>query len=378
MRAVTAYRGVPATQATSVAIDRLDVHVCKLATEGGPESDGTAAWDSTTMVLVEPSAGGVTGLGYSYIDAAAANVVRDLLAPAVRGLDAFATPTAMAAMLRAVRNHGRPGLIACAISAVDVALWDLKARLLGVPLATLLGPARHRVPVYASGGFTSSDLAALASELAGYVAAGHKRVKLKIGRDPARDVERVRVAREAIGRDVELMVDANGAYARKQALALAEQFAAYGVVYFEEPVASDDLEGLRLVRDRAPAGMAIAAGEYGYDGWYFQRMLDAGAVDILQADATRALGITGFLQANALCAARSLPLSSHCAPAIHAHAGAAASQLVHLEHFRDHARMEAMLFDGTLEVSDGAIAFDPGRPGLGLTARTHEVARHAA
>jgi len=284
-------------EAPEAKIDRVEARACRLPTEHGPESDGTAVWDSTTMVITQVHAAGVTGTGYSYIDAAAAGVIRDLLAPALAGIEACSIPAATMAMLRAIRNHGRPGLVACAISAVDVALWDLKARLFGVPLATLLGPARASVPAYASGGFTSTNLDQLARELAGYVAAGHRAVKIKIGRAPAGDVDRVRVAREAIGRGVELMVDANGAYARKQALAMAERFAEHDVVYFEEPVSADDLDGLRLVRDRAPGGMAIAAGEYGYDGWYFRRMLEAGAVDILQADATRAIGITGFLQA---------------------------------------------------------------------------------
>jgi len=359
-------------------IEHVAARAFRLRTEGGSESDGTAAWDSTTMVLVEIGAAGLVGLGYSYVDAAAAGVVASLLGPALTGLDPMAIPAARAAMLRAVRNHGRPGLVACAISAADVALWDLKAKLLEVALATLLGPARQTVPVYASGGFTSSDLDELGEELAGYVQAGHRRVKIKIGRDPSADRDRVLAARRAIGPQTALMVDANGAYQRKQALALAEAFAEQGVSYFEEPVSADDLEGLRLLRDRAPAGMSIAAGEYGYDAWYFRRMLEAGAVDILQADATRALGVSGFLHADALCAARSLPLSSHCAPAIHAHAGAAAAQLVHLEHFRDHVRMEAMLFEGVAPVIDGAIAFDAARPGLGLALRDREAARHAA
>jgi len=358
-------------------IERVEARVFRLPTEGGPESDGTAEWDATTMVLVELRSAGVVGLGYSYVDAAAARVVSSLLGPVLLGLAPMAIPTARAAMLRAVRNHGRPGLVACALSAVDVALWDLKAKLMDVALATLLGPARADVPVYASGGFTSSQLDELAEELAGYVEAGHRRVKLKIGRDPSADRERVRVARQAVGPATELMVDANGAYQRKQALAMAEAFAELGVVYFEEPVSADDLEGLRVLRDRAPAGMSIAAGEYGYDGWYFQRMLDAGAVDILQADATRALGVTGFLQADALCAARSLPLSSHCAPSLHAHAGAAAAQLVHLEYFRDHVRMEGRLFEGTLPVVEGGLGFDPSRPGLGLTVREEEARRLA-
>ncbi|MEO6774007.1 MAG: enolase C-terminal domain-like protein, partial [Kofleriaceae bacterium] len=292
------------------------------------------------------------------------------------GLDAFAIPTAMTAMMHAIRNHGRPGLVACAVSAVETALWDLKAKLLGIALADLFGAARTSVPVYASGGFTSSDLDALGAELADYRAHGHRRVKIKVGREPARDADRVRVARAAIGDAIELMVDANGAYTRPQALEMAQQFARHGVCYFEEPVSSDDLDGLRQVRDRAPAGMAIAAGEYGYDGWYFRRMLEAGAVDILQADSTRALGFTGFLQADAMCRARSLPLSSHCAPSLHAHAGAAASQLVHLEYFRDHWRMEQLLFEGTLPAIDGAISFDRTRPGLGLVLREKEAARH--
>ena len=360
------------------SIDGVDARSCRLRTEHGLESDGTAEWDGTTMVIVEVRAAGVTGTGFSYVDAAAAGLIRHLLAPAIVGIEVCAIPAALTAMLLASRNHGRPGLVACAISAVEVTLWDLKARLLGVPLATLLGPARASVPVYASGGFTSTSLDRLAGELADYVAAGHRRIKIKIGRRPACDVDRVRVARDAIGAGVELMVDANGAYARKQALAMAERLADHGVVYFEEPVSADDLEGLRLLRDRAPAGISIAAGEYGYDGWYFRRMLEAGAVDILQADATRALGITGFLQANALCAARSMPLSSHGAPAIHAHAGAAATQLVHLEQFCDHARMEALLFDGVPQVVDGAVAFDPRAPGLGLTLRRREADRFAA
>jgi L-alanine-DL-glutamate epimerase-like enolase superfamily enzyme len=361
---------------TEAVIERVDVRVLALPVEGGLEADGTATWHDTDMVVVQPACDGVRGLGYTYVAAAAARVIRDLLAPAIAGTSVMAVPAAHLAMLRAVRNHGRPGLVACAISAVDIALWDLKAQLLGLPLAALLGSTRGRVPVYASGGFISESLDALARELAGYVAAGHRRVKIKIGRDLAAERERLRIARAAVGADVELMVDANGAYQRKQALAIAEVLAREDVRYLEEPVSADDLDGLRLVRDHAPAGIAVAAGEYGYDAGYFDRML--GAVDILQADATRALGVTGFLHADALCIARSMPLSSHCAPAIHAHLGAAARQLVHLEYFRDHARMEALVFDGVQTPIAGELAYDPTRPGLGLVLREEEAQRHAA
>ncbi len=378
IRGVPVYPGAIAErrlprELAGLSIEHVDAIALTLPTRGGPEADGTLVWSSTTMVIAGVRAAGLSGLGYTYADRAAAGLVRDVLAPCAAGCDPLAIPAVHARMLRAVRNQGRPGLAAAAIAAVDTALWDLKARLLGVALADLLGPARRAVPAYASGGFTSSGLDALAAEVEGYAAAGFRRIKLKIGREPARDADRVRIAREAAGPEIELMVDANGAYARKQALAMAERFACFGVTYFEEPVSSDDLEGLRLVRDRAPAGMAIAAGEYGYDPFYFRRMLEAGAVDILQADATRCLGITGFLQADALCAAHGLQLSAHCAPALHAHAGVAATRLVHVEDFLDHRRMEATVFDGAPAVRGGELAYDPARPGLGLALRPAEV-----
>ncbi len=279
-------------------------------------------------------------------------------------------------MVRSIRNLGRPGVASMAISAVDAALWDLKAKLVGLPLVKLLGAARDDVPVYGSGGFTSYTLDQLRAQLGGWAEVGFTRVKMKVGTLPGFDVERVRAAREAIGGDMSLFVDANGAYSRKQALAFAERFAEFGVSWFEEPVSSDDLDGLRLLRDRAPAGMDVAAGEYGYDLPYFRRMLDAGAVDVLQADASRCGGITGFLQVAPLCSARSLPLSAHCAPMLHRHVGCAALPVVHLEYFHDHARIEGMLFDGADPPRDGKLFPDRSRPGLGLEFRRADAERY--
>jgi L-alanine-DL-glutamate epimerase-like enolase superfamily enzyme len=198
---------------------------------------------------------------------------------------------------------------------------------------------------------------------------------MKVGRDPAADVARVRAARESIGNATELFVDANGAYSRKQALAFAEQFADLDVRWFEEPVSSDDLDGLRLLHDRAPAGMDIAAGEYGYDAFYFRRMLESDAVDVLQADATRCGGITGFLQADALCTAHGMPLSAHCAPALHLHPCCSARSLRHVEYFHDHVRIEAMIFDGAVRPEHGTLAPDSSRLGHGLTLREADASR---
>jgi L-alanine-DL-glutamate epimerase-like enolase superfamily enzyme len=281
-------------------------------------------------------------------------------------------------MVGAIRNLGWPGLSATAISAVDVALWDLKAKLLGVSVADLLGRARDAVPVYGSGGLTSYPEAELCRQLADWVAEGITRVKMKVGRDPGADPARVQAAREAIGEGAELFVDANGAYSRSQALALAATYRQAGVTWFEEPVSSNDLDGLRHLRDRAPAGMAIAAGEYGYDPGYFRRMLDARAVDVLQADVTRACGITGLLAVGALCTAYEVPLSAHCAPQIHAHAGCAIGPLRHCEYFHTHARAERILFDGVLVPVDGALTPDPGRPGLGIELKGADAERYRA
>jgi L-alanine-DL-glutamate epimerase-like enolase superfamily enzyme len=359
------------------AISRIAVSAYKIPTDA-PESDGTYSWNATTMVLVEATAGGKVGVGYSYADTAAATLIRDLLASVVVGTDALATTAAWSSMVESIRNLGRPGIASMAISAVDSALWDLKAKLLDLSLINLLGALRDAAPVYGSGGFTSYSIERLQEQLGGWAAEGIPRVKMKIGRDPVRDAERVRAARTAIGPDVELFVDANGAYARKQALAMAETFSAESnVVWFEEPVSSDDLDGLRLLRDRGPAGMEIAAGEYGYDLPYFRRMLDAGAVDVLQADATRCAGITGFLRVGALCQSQGLALSAHCAPSLHVHPSCALPGFRHLEYFYDHARIERMLFDGALIPTDGKLRPDPDRPGLGLEFKHQDANRFA-
>lgn len=343
-----------------------------------PESDGTYQWKKTTLVLVEARAGDECGLGYSYADLATATLVRDKLADAVTGLDAMSVPEAWHKMVQSVRNLGRPGIASMAISAVDSALWDLKARLLGLPLISLLGAARDAAPVYGSGGFTSYSEAELCQQLVGWAEQGMRQVKMKIGRDATADRQRVAAVRKALADRAELYVDANGAYSRKQALAQAEVFAEHGVTWFEEPVSSDDLEGLRLLRDRAPAGMAVAAGEYGYDQFYFRRMLSAQAVDVLQIDGTRAGGITGFLQAAALAAAFGLDVSAHCAPSLHAHPCCALANVRPMEYFHDHVRIEHLLFDGVLTAVDGALHPDLSRPGMGFEFKHADAEKFAA
>lgn len=353
-------------------IDHVECAAYTVPTER-PESDGTLQWQSTTCVVVNVHCGGTAGLGYTYAPAAAASVVVDTLKGVVVGTDPMDIGRTWDAMVRSIRNQGRPGVASCAISAVDVALWDLKSRLLGVSVAGLLGRVRQEVPIYGSGGFTSLDDDELAQQLGAWVDDGIGRVKMKVGRHPEDDPRRVAVARRAIGSDAELYVDANGAYHRAQALGLADEFAAEDVTWFEEPVSSDDLAGLREIRDRCPSGMDVTAGEYGYDLPYFRAMLDARAVDCLQVDVTRCGGITSFLRVAALADAHCLDVSSHTAPHVSAFACCAAWHLRHLEYFADHVRVERILFDGVLEPVAGALVPDSAVPGLGLELKTADA-----
>ncbi len=337
-----------------------------------PEGDGTLTWSSTTVVTVRVRAGGHQGLGWTYAGTGAAATVRDKLSGVVCGQSTADVAAINEAMVRACRNLGVPGEVACAISAVDVALWDLKARLLDVSLADLFGRARHDVPVYGSGGFTTYDDATTTAQLEHWVGEWHlPRVKIKIGEswgaDTRRDLARVALARKVIGDGVELFVDANGAYSRKQAVRMGWALGEEGVVWFEEPVSSDDLDGLRQVRDSCPAD--VAAGEYGYTLGYFSGMLGAQAVDCLQVDVTRCGGYTVWLRAAAVAAGHHLEVSGHCAPNLHAHVALAVPNLRHLEYFHDHHRIENSLFEGALSPQGGALVPDPGRPGHGMTLR---------
>ncbi len=340
-----------------------------------PESDGTLSWESTSLVLVQLEAGDEAGLGYTYADRALVPLLLGLLGEVLKGRDCFDIPACWSAMQRAVRNVGRSGLAACAISAADAALWDLKARHLGVALASLLGRKRAIVPIYGSGGFTNYTDEQLRSQLSEWVGRdGCKAVKMKVGRDPQLDPHRVTTARSAI-EDRDLFVDANGALSVKQALHLAEAFESAGVRWFEEPVSSDDLQGLRDVRDHAPASMEVAAGEYIYTLDDARRLLEAAAVDVLQADVTRCGGITGLLAIAALCEAHHLALSGHCAPALQCHVACALPRLRHLEWFHDHVRIEQMLFDGAPRAENGSIRPDLGRPGHGLEFKFRDAER---
>ncbi len=348
-------------------IDRLDVGVYTVPTREA-ESDGTLTWTATTVVVAEPSAEGVVGLGFSYATGACARLINDVLADAVIGQDVMDVPGIWSAMVRSIRNLGRPGLSSMAIAAVDIALWDLKAKLLNLPLVKVLGQVHNGVAAYGSGGFTSLTDHELTDQLRGWVHdLGIPRVKMKVGEAwgsrPKRDLERANLVRDAIG-EAELFVDANGAYSQKQAIRLARFYADLGVSWFEEPVSSDHLGALAEVRGQTP--IDVTAGEYGYDLFYFKAMCDADAVDCLQADVSRCAGVTEWLRVAALAESFGLQISGHCAQSLHVHPACAVDNIRHLEYFADHARLDRLLFDGVIDPIGGVLIPDLSRPGLGL------------
>lgn len=348
-----------------ITVTTLNVSAYKIPASS-PEADGTIKWNSTTLILVEVNAADKTGIGYTYANEATAVVINKVLKKIVVDANVLDIPSLNAKMIAAIRNDGQVGIAMMAVSAVDNALWDLKAKLLDVPLCNLLGKAKDNMLIYGSAGFTSYNKKQLQQQLSGWVDEGIQYVKIKIGTEPEKDVERVKESRDAIGDDVKLFVDANGAYTIKQAIEKSFQFKEYNISWFEEPVTSDNLEGLQFIREHVQPEVNIAAGEYGYNLPYFYHMLKANAVDVLQADATRCGGITNFIKAASLAEAQQILFSSHCAPALHLHAAISLNNFYIAEYFYDHARIENMLFDGVMQSKNGSIYPDLSRPGFGI------------
>lgn len=359
----------------TVTINKLRATAYKIPTDA-PEADGTISWNSTTLVLVEIDADDYVGIGYTYGQAVIATFIEKELNALVTGENAFENTYITNKLIRSIRNEGSCGISMMAVSAVDNALWDLKAKLFNVPLCVLLGNVRSGMEVYGSGGFTSYDRQQLQQQLGGWAEEGIRSVKMKVGTHPDSDIERVKQAREAIGEETDLYVDANGAYALKESIQKATEFSTYGVSWFEEPVSSDNLKGLQFIRCHAPHSIRIAAGEYGYNLPYFESMLDAGAVDVLQADASRCGGISGFIKAGNLAEAHHLLFSSHCAPSLHLHAALSLNNFYIAEYFHDHVRIEQMLFDGFQPPKEGFMYPDLARPGLGIAFKTKDAEKY--
>jgi L-alanine-DL-glutamate epimerase-like enolase superfamily enzyme len=235
---------------------------------------------------------------------------------------------------------------------------------------------RNEVTAYGSGGFTSYTDKQLTKQLTGWADEGFPAVKMKIGRDPEKDLSRVAVVQKALKGRAELFVDANGAYSRKQALTQGHRFAELGCTWFEEPVTCDDLVSLHLLVERMPAPLRIAVGEYIYVLDDAKNFIDAHAVDVLQTDVTRCGGPSNFLKIGQACEIHHLPFSAHTSPSLHATLCCTLPAAINVEYFYDHARIERMLFDGAVQAVNGHLKPDLSRHGFGLELKQADAGKY--
>ncbi|HTU55883.1 MAG TPA: mandelate racemase/muconate lactonizing enzyme family protein [Acetobacteraceae bacterium] len=263
---------------------------------------------------------------------------------------------------------GRRGLTTRAISSIDIGLWDIRAKLARLPLYKLLGGYRDSVPTYVAGGYyeEGKGLKELAQEMEANIQLGARAVKMKVGAVPiAEDAERVRVARDAIGPDVKLMVDANCAYRWYEAVQLARKIERYDVFWFEEPVAADDYDGHRKLSQATT--IPVATGENEYTRYGFRDLIKSEGAAILNADAKILGGVTEFMKVAALAQASDLDIAPHGSQDIHVHLVAAIANGLILEFYRDTVDpMWGRVYEDTLRLNGDGTVSPPGVPGIGV------------
>lgn len=340
----------------------------------------SAAWAVVVRITDTDGRMGVGTVGFGH--RAAVAVVVDSLAPLVLGADPFDVELLWERMYRSTLNIGRAGLVVEAISAVDIALWDLMGRVVDRPVYDLLGGAtRDRIPVYASRLYATEDLDALAAEARDYAAAGFRAVKQRLAYGPAdgragmrRNLELVRTVAEAVGPDVDQMADAYMGWDAGYAVRMIRMIEDAGVRlrWVEEPVIPDDVAGYAAIRQAVST--PIAGGEHEFTRYGMRRLLDAGAVDVLQPDVNRVGGITEARKVWALAAAAGVPVVPHAGQAHNYHLVLSSTASPMAEHFMrpapgavpDEDEFAYLLFPDEPDAVDGFVTLAPG-PGLGIT-----------
>lgn len=356
-----------------MSIDKLEVKYFEIPTET-PERDGTLEWLSTGLVTLELYSGSHKGLGYTYADRATASFLVEHALPYLKGKDESQHFLMLDVLKRKYRNLGNAGVTSMALSAVDIALWDLRASVLNISIQNLLGIRRECTPFYGSGFFLDDNSQDLMRQLEKFQNMGIDSFKMKIGDGFNSDISRMKDMRMRIGDEASLFVDANGYYGHKEALELSREMEKFNVSWFEEPISSDDINGLQFLKDRFPFKVNLVAGEYCYQITDVLRLIESKAVDIIQVDATRCEGVTGAMRASQLAHAYNLPVSTHCAPLLHGNIGLSLENLYISEHFYDHTRIEEKYFTHKGSYIDGAYWPSSDQIGFGwdLNSQTRE------
>lgn len=320
------------------------------------------------------------GLGVGDGGRAAQTLINESLKPILIGADPLFIEKLWDDMFWRVRGVGRKGLAFGAISAVDIALWDLKAKYFNVPLYKLLGAYTDTVPVYGSGGWTHFSADELVAEQAGYVERGMKSVKMKVGKDFGKsekeDIERLAAVRDAVGDDVEILIDANNGYYAKQAIRMARAFEPYRVGWFEEPVLADDIEGLAAIA--AAIDIPVATGEHEYSKFGFRELIARGGADIVQPDIGRVGGVTEWIKVANLAHAFNLPVAPHAFQLVHLHVTCATPNLRIVEYLGAAEEFDKLVYTEFPEPIDGMWSPYPDRPGLGLELNPDVVKKYGS
>lgn len=332
-----------------------------------PQNREHRDWDGAEMELIGVTIRtdeGVSGMGYTWTvnwggAAAIKGLLDDVFLPRIIGKKLSAYPAIWQDFWWITHRLGR-GITHMAIAAVDIALWDARAKTQGLPLAKALGQVKDRVPTYSSGRASPAlSLEELAEIQLDAVSQGHTAVKLRVGLDPQADVARVRAVREAVGPDIRIMCDANERLDLPTAQWLGRRLMDLDVYWFEEPLPNEHIEGHRRLVETLP--MAIAAGEHIFSLWDFTRYVEQRALSIMQPDVCMVGGVTEWMRIAELGLANGLPIAPHFVPEIHIHLAAATQNSIYVESF---PMMDDLLVR-QLQVEDGHVIV-PDAPGHGL------------
>lgn len=319
------------------------------------------------------------GYGFCLSGATASQMIREAIAPTVVGRSLYSTEGLWEEVYYDTILDGRRGAGLRALSAVDIALWDLKGKLLGLPCAQLLGMFRPAVPAYASGGYyyEGDPIREIKQEVTGWMEDGYKAIKIKVGGVPLEaDVARVAVARQVAGDEVELMLDANNAWHDSYTAAGAiHRFEEFAISWVEEPLSPDDLRGHADLRRRC--GVPVATGEIEATRWGFLHLLTSEAADVLQPDATVVGGFTEWQRIAHTASSFGVPVAPHWFSDVHVHTVAAAPNGIWIEHFTDTSILNVReLYESSMVVKDGWAAVSR-EPGLGINIDESAIEKYA-
>jgi L-alanine-DL-glutamate epimerase-like enolase superfamily enzyme len=361
-------------------ISRIQTQIVRLPADeplaGGPTEPGATRNIVTLRIQTDA---GVEGIGYTFFGAALTSALKqavETLGALTVGEDPLRTEAITAKLRTASAGCGPGGILTLAISAIDIALWDIKGKALNLPLWQMIGGARERVPTYASGAlmrnFPLDHLVKAGRKL---VEKGFRQMKTQLAlpgdTSPAIEVDRIRRMRESVGPDIDLMCDINQRWRVEQAIDIGKRIEDVHLYWLEDVTAHDDYPG--LARVSAALDTPVAGGEYLYGPVPFRHMMEARSVDIIMIDLMRAGGVTGWLKIAGMAEAFNLPVVSHLVPEIHVHLIAAIPNGLTVEYMP----WTAGLFEEVPQPVKGELAV-PKKPGLGLKFDEAAIKRYAA